>query len=100
MPMKKLRFVIAALAVSGFLLAAPSFAASPDKYQVTGEVVEVSDSMIVVMKGKERFEIARDAGTKVEGALAKGSKVTIKYKMTATSVEVKADKATSKSSHK
>lgn len=98
--MNKLRFVIAALAVAGFLFAAPSFAASPDKYQVTGEVVEVSDSMIVVMKGKERFEIARDAGTKVEGALAKGSKVTVKYKMTATSVEVKAEKATSKSSKK
>ena len=91
--MNKLRIVLAALAVAGFLFAAPSFAASPDKYQVTGEVVEVSDSMIVVMKGKERFEIARDAGTKVEGALAKGSKVTVKYKMTATSVEVKADKA-------
>jgi hypothetical protein len=98
--MNKLRIVPAALAVAGFLFAAPSFAASPDKYQVTGEVAEVSDSMIVVMKGKERFEIARDAGTKVEGTLAKGSKVTVKYKMTATSVEVKADKATSKSTKK
>ena len=91
--MKTVRFIIAAFAFAGFLWMAPSFAASPDKYQVTGEVAEVSDSMIVVMKGKERFEIARDAGTKVEGTLAKGSKVTIKYKMTATSVEVKADKA-------
>ena len=91
--MKTVRFIVAAFAVAGCLWVAPSFAASPDKYQVTGEVVEVSDSMIVVMKGKERFEIARDAGTKVEGSLAKGSKVTIKYKMTATSVEVKPEKA-------
>lgn len=91
--MKKLGFAIAALAVIGFLFAMPTFAASPDKYQVTGTVEEVSDSMIVVMKGKERFEIARDAGTKVEGSLAKGSKVTVKYKMTATSVEVKPEKA-------
>ena len=91
--MKTVRFIVAAIAVAGCLSVAPSFAASPDKYQVTGEVVEVSDSMIVVMKGKERFEIARDAGTKVEGSLAKGSKVTIKYKMTATSVEVKPEKA-------
>jgi hypothetical protein len=97
--MKTIRFVIAACAVATFLWATPSFSASPDKYQVTGEVVEVSDSMIVVMKGKERFEIARDAGTKVEGTLAKGSKVTIKYKMTATSVEVKPEK-TSKSAKK
>jgi hypothetical protein len=98
--MNKVRFAIAALAAAGFLFAAPSFAATPDKYQVTGEVAEVSDTMIVVMKGKERFEIARDAGTKVEGTLAKGSKVTIKYKMTATSVEVKAAKAPAKSTTK
>jgi hypothetical protein len=98
--MKLIRLVIAVFAVAGFLFASPSFAASPDKYQVTGEVVEVSDSMIVVMKGKERFEIARDAGTKVEGSLAKGSKVTVKYKMTATSVEVKAGKAAASKSAK
>jgi hypothetical protein len=99
--MSKIRLSIAALAAAALLLAStPSSAAQPDKYQVTGEVVEVSDTMIVVMKGKERFEIARDAGTKVEGALAKGSKVTVKYKMTATSVEVKADKSSSKSTKK
>lgn len=98
--MRKIGFVIAGLALVALLFAAPSTGATPDKYQVTGEVTEVSDTMIVVMKGKERFEIARDAGTKVDGALAKGSKVTIKYKMTATSVEVKADKAPAKSTKK
>jgi hypothetical protein len=82
------------------LLASSAFAAAPDKYQVTGEVVEASDTMIVVMKGKERFEIARDAGTKVEGTLATGSKVTVKYKMTATSVEVKGDTAKTKDTKK
>ena len=91
--MKTVRFVLSVVAVAGFFFAGRSFAASPDKYQVTGEVAEVSDTMIVVMKGKERFEIARDAGTKVEGNLAKGSKVTVKYKITATSVEVKPEKA-------
>jgi hypothetical protein len=96
--MSKIRFGIAALALAGLLQASPSLAAQPDKYQVTGEVAEVSDTMIVVMKGKERFEIARDAGTKVEGALEKGSKVTVKYKMTATSVEVKAAKSSSSKS--
>jgi len=98
--MKTIRFAIAALAVAGILCATPSFAASPDAYQVTGTVEEVSDTMIVVMKGKERFEIARDSGTKVEGTLAKGAKVTVKYKMTATSVEVKTDKASSSTKKK
>jgi hypothetical protein len=91
--MRKIGFVVAGLAIVALLFAGTSTGATPDKYQVTGEVAEVSDTMIVVIKGKERFEIARDAGTKVEGTLAKGSKVTVKYKMTATSVEVKAEKA-------
>ena len=98
--MRQIRFAVVSLAVIGLFLAVPAVGATPDKYQVTGEVAEVSDTMIVVMKGKERFEIARDAGTKVEGALAKGSKVTVKYKMTATSVEVKAEKASSSKSTK
>jgi hypothetical protein len=77
------------------LLVAPicAFAAEKaDKYQVTGPVVEVTDTRIVVMKGKERFEVARNAATKVEGGELKvGAKVTIKYVMTAATVEVKAD---------
>ena len=47
--------------------------------------------MIAVQKGKDRWEVARDAGTKVTGDLKVGSKVTIKYRMIATSVEVKPD---------
>jgi hypothetical protein len=83
-----------ALVVVVLLLSAvPAGAASPDKYQVTGQVVEVTDTMIVVMKGKERFEMARDASTKVNGDLKVGAKITAQYKITATSVEVKAEKA-------
>ena len=51
--------------------------------------------MIVVMKGKERFEIARDSSTKVTGDLKVGDKVTIMYTMTAKEVEVKAAKTKS-----
>ena len=64
--------------------------------QVTGPVVEATDSMIVVTKGKERFEIDRDANTKVTGDLKVGDKVTIMYTMTAKEVEVKADKSAKK----
>ncbi len=59
-------------------------------YQVTGPVLEVNDTMIVVQKGQDRWEIARDASTKVTGELKVGAKVTIEYRMAATSVEVKA----------
>jgi RNase P/RNase MRP subunit p29 len=60
-------------------------------YQVTGPVLELTDKMIVVQKGNDRWEIARDQNTKVEGELKVGSKVTIQYRMTAVSVEAKAE---------
>jgi hypothetical protein len=94
--MRSTRIAIAGLVLAGLMLSGGAQGQSPDKYQVTGQVVEVTDSMIVVMKGKERFEMARDASTKVTGDIKVGSKITAKYKITATSVEVKADKAAAK----
>jgi len=64
------------------------------EYQVTGPILEVTDAAITVQKGKEKWEIARTAETKVTGELKVGAKVTIDYRMTATAVEVKGgDKA-------
>ena len=65
-------------------------------YQVTGPVLEVRSDMIAVKKGNDRWEIARDANTKIIGDLKVGSKVTIEYRMTATSVNVAAEKAKGK----
>lgn len=65
-------------------------------YQVTGPVLEVTESMIAVQKGKDRWEIARDANTKIMGDVKVGSKVKIMYTMTATEVEAKAEKAAKK----
>ena len=62
-------------------------------YQVTGPVLDVTAEKIVVEKGKEKWELARTADTKVTGDLKVGAKVTIEYTMTATTVEVKAPKA-------
>lgn len=64
-------------------------------YQVTGPVLAVTDAAIVVQKGNEQWEIARDASTKVTGELKVGTKVTIEYRMTATTVTVKEAKTTS-----
>ena len=88
----KTRALIGMVALAG-LLASASLTAATKTYQVTGPVLEVSDSMIAVQKGKDRWEIARDASTKITGDLKVGEKVTIEYRMTATSVEVKAGKA-------
>lgn len=80
------------LAAASLIMGTAAFAAGKT-YQVTGPVLEVNDSMIAVQKGKERWEIARDSSTKVTGDLKVGAKVTITYTMSATEVEVKADKA-------
>ncbi len=83
--------------VVGFLFAfllgqaGVAFAAGPKTYQVTGPVLEVRDDVIVVQKGKEKWEIARNADTKVKGELKVGAKVTIDYRMTAVTVEAKED---------
>ncbi|MDP9253921.1 MAG: hypothetical protein M3O66_03120 [Verrucomicrobiota bacterium] len=89
----KLNTLFSLIAAGTLAFSSAAFAASATTYQVTGPVVEANDSMIVVMKGKERFEINRDSSTKVTGDLKVGEKVTIMYTMTAKEVEVKAGKA-------
>jgi hypothetical protein len=61
-------------------------------YQVTGPVLEVTDTKIVVEKDKEKWEIARDKDTKGDKNIKKGDRVTIQYRMTATEIESKAAK--------
>ena len=73
--------------------ATAAFAEEANTYQVTGPIVEVTDAKIVVMKGNDKWELARNADTKVTGELKVGSKVTIKYSMTAQTIEAKDDKA-------
>jgi hypothetical protein len=87
--MKKL-LVLAFLAAS-LSVSSPVRAAATKTYQVTGPVLEVTSEVVVVQKGKEKWEIARTADTKVKGELKVGAKVTIEYRMTATAVEVKED---------
>jgi len=80
------------IAVLSFILlsTAPAFAAKG--YQVTGPVVDLTDTTITVMKGKEKWEITRDAKTKGIEGVKKGDKVTIYYGMVAQEIEAKAEK--------
>jgi RNase P/RNase MRP subunit p29 len=73
-----------------FIIGSSAFAAEKT-YQVTGPILEVTDSTIVVDKKGEKWEVSKDAASVVHGDLKKGNKVTIKYKMVATDVEVKDD---------
>jgi hypothetical protein len=86
--MKKVLFLVCVL----MLAASMAFAAGPKTYQVTGPVLEIKGDVIVVQKDTDKWEIAKDAATKVTGDLKVGSKVTIEYTMTAKKVEVKEEK--------
>ena len=81
------------LAAISLALSSVAFAASAKDYQVTGPVLEVTDTMIAVQKGKDRWEISKDSSTKSSGDMKVGDKVTIHYTMTATNIEAKAAKA-------
>jgi hypothetical protein len=82
---------IAALSSALILSATFAFAGAQKSYQVTGPVLELKDDVIVVQKGSEKWEIARDKDTKVTGDLKVGAKVTVQYQMKAKSIEAKGD---------
>ncbi len=87
--MKKNLFRV--LAPAAFLLFTGS-ALALDDFQVTGEVKEKTADTITVMKGKERFQIGIDKDTKGGADVKVGDKVTVKYKMHGSSIEVKGAK--------
>ena len=73
------------------LAASTAMAAGTKTYQVTGPVLEVNENVVVVQKGKEKWEVARDKDTKVTGDLKVGSKATVSYTMKAATIEAKGD---------
>ena len=83
--MKRIAVFVVALA----LVASVAFAGSKT-YQFTGKVLEVKDNVIVVDKKGEKFELKKDANTKIKGDIKVGAKVTVKYESLATDIEVKA----------
>jgi hypothetical protein len=89
-----LRTGLLAVAVLG--LSGPVLAAEMKTYQVTGPVTDVSPDAISVKKGADIWQLGRGADTKVTGDVKKGDKVTVMYRMTATSIEVKGAAASGK----
>ncbi len=79
-----------------FALVSGNVLAAVKTYQVSGPVLEVKDDSLVVQKGKEKWEIQKDTATKISGDVKVGEKVSIEYKMTATTIEAKAAKTEKK----
>jgi len=81
--MKRITIAVVAMV----LVASVAFAGKA--YQFTGKVLEIKDNVIIIDKAGEKFEMAKDAGTKIKGDLKVGAKVTVKYESRATEIEVK-----------
>ena len=90
---RSIRRLIFVMFILSVMLPTLALAKAPKTYQVTGKVLELTDDTIVVEKGDEKWEIGREAATKVQGKLKVGVKVTIEYTMTAAKVDVKDEKA-------
>ena len=87
------RRLLASLMVFSWLAGA-AMAAEPRTYQVTGPVLDVKEDTFVVQKGDEKWEIGRDKNTRIKGELKKGSRVTVQYRMHASSIDVRDDDKT------
>lgn len=87
------RFLAVVVLNIAFAVTATIGLAGGKTYQFTGTVLEVRDNAIVIEKGtgkdKEKFEMAKDAGTKIKGDLKVGAKVTVQYESRAAEIEVK-----------
>jgi len=80
------------IAVAGLVLTTAVFAGSKS-YQVTGTVLEVTATKIVVQKGTDRWELDVGPETKGSGGSVKvGDKVTITYTMAATKIDARSGK--------
>jgi hypothetical protein len=86
--MKRFAGFVAVVVAVMFVVASIAFAGKA--YQFTGKVLEIKDNVIIVEKGKEKFELTKDATTKIKGDLKVGAKVTVQYESRATEIEVKA----------
>jgi hypothetical protein len=86
--MKKSFLLLGCMAVAMCLATSRLSAADAKDYQVSGPVLEVNPSYIVVQKGEEKWQIAVDPSTKGDKPKV-GDKVTVKYTMTASSIQVK-----------
>lgn len=63
------------------LVAASAFAGAPKVYQVTGRILEIGTDVIVIQKGNEKWEIARDPS--LGNDIRLGQRITVHYSMAA-----------------
>ena len=80
--------------LASLVLALPLAATAASTYQVTGTVLEVKPKEIIVQEGDEQWSVETTDATKfIDKPVAVGQKVTVMYKVVASSVDVRATAA-------
>lgn len=83
------------MALCGLLCVTAALAATR-AVLITGPITDIREDAIVIQKGKQQWEIARGAATKVRGELRKGALVTIEVYLSAGTIDVREDKKETK----
>ncbi len=88
------RFPLVAATCGLLLTVAPAAFADGKEYQMTGPIVSMTETTLVVQKGKskENWEFTKSPATEGGADLKVGDRITVKYSMVASSVEEKPDK--------
>jgi hypothetical protein len=74
-----MRTILGLIATISLMLTVTTPAADAKIYRASGSVIRLSDTMLLLRTPGQDIEITRDAKTKVNGQLAKGSGATVIY---------------------
>ena len=77
--MIKIKTILGLIATISLMLTMAAPAADAKIFKATGSIIRLSDTMLLLRTPAQDIEITRDAKTKVNGQLAKGSGVTVIY---------------------
>jgi hypothetical protein len=86
--MKKAIFLVCVF----IFVAVIASAAGSKTYMISGTITDMKGDVFTIQKDNTKYEMSRDAEAKVNGDLKVGSKVTVVYKMTATTIVVNENK--------
>ena len=77
--MIKIKTILGLIATISLILTMAAPAADAKVYKASGSIIRLSDTMLLLRTSAQDIEILRDAKTKINGQLAKGSGVTVIY---------------------
>jgi hypothetical protein len=77
--MIKIKTILGLIATISLMLTSAAPAADAKIFRASGNILRLSDTMLLLRTPAQDIEITHDAKTKVNGQLAKGAKATVIY---------------------